>query len=1546
MNLIELCDEVSSRYKRYLSTMFYFKDPELRRSFQDALSSGDLSKGPYLEATPVFRQGLTPSALFGEFRNEGIDKGFLNALQGDRPLYRHQEEAIRRVIAGHNVIVATGTASGKTEAFLFPILFHLYREFEGGSLGSGVRALILYPMNALANDQRERLGKICERLQHYGSSFQFTFGQYIGETPEDESDSRRNARSYIENRLPGELVLRSEMRDTPPNILLTNYSMLEYLLLRPHDSPLFDNGRARWWTFLVLDEAHQYRGARGIEMAMLIRRLKQRLREGGRQGPFRCIATSATLLRGPEDRPAVAQFASKLFGEPFAGEHVILAETEPVQEGQLRLEPAHYRELWSALQSNPPTIETLVPQLGSLVGLPISAAEDTALLLGSLLSQDERSCALRQEVSSGCKDIVDLSNRLFSELPAAERVKALSQLVDLLVQAADPNTKAPLLSARYHFFLRSLEGAFVSYFPAKQVFLERRGSDPDQTPIEIALCRECGQHYFVGRVSGGYLREAIRDPSDPDFGAVFYRPVEQNLDFEQGDEDTGDSKAKLFRLCLQCGSLAADTRAMQHSPCNHTGQSILVAQQEAAREKLDQIPRCSVCGYQAPDPVREVVHGADGPHAVIATTLVQHLAPNRQKVLAFADSRQDAAFFAWYLDSTYRDILHRHLLYQAITRLAAFTPMGLTFGELAVTLRDLYREKSIFPPTFGDLETRREAWIRLYREFLTDETRISLEGVGLWRWLIEWPTDFPLPDVLKNEPWSLSDKEGRDLLLVLLNSMRTDAAVELIVADNVPVAWDDLELRASQRRFRVGAPRGQQRVSSWDGPRTQRVRFLVKLLAAQGASEDEAQAVKTLRYIWEAFARYDGSRPSNARLLLTSGEGKRLNPFWWRAHLITSQQAVFQCNVCARISPVSVRGICPRPSCPGRLVELSPDELEPNHYRTLYQESLPGLLRVEEHTAQLAYEKAREFQREFRQGDINVLSSSTTFELGVDLGDLDCVFLRNVPPEAFNYAQRVGRSGRRPGRPGLAITYCRRSPHDLYHFVQPEQVISGQIRPPVLNITNRKILIRHMSAAVLSKYFRARHDRFVDVRSLFGDMAQPSVADDLRNFLQSHRSDLRSMLMEIVPSEMAEQLGLHSAEWIEEIVGDNSQLKRAEIEVSNDYREVANLESERAARGDYRTAAWAQARARTISTEDVLSFLSRKAVIPKYGFPVDVVELDTHRTQQSSESMEVALQRDLAIAIAEFAPTCEVVANKKQWRSHALKRVPEREWPRKSYRRCTEHNTFESWTDGGQAQVASCCPRAVTGSYVVPRFGFLADRSGPKVPIERPIRLFTTRPYFAGFESGPSGVMTLGAIRLTKATPGTLVMLCEGRRGSRFFICPSCGAGFRTRETAHKTAFGVPCSGTLEPLLSLGHELLTDVVRIECALPLDSHGDDARWLAHAVAYSLVQGASAVLEIPPTDLSATVSTASGTGSLPSLILYDDVPGGAGLVARLEEQAILRESLIAARDRLSGICGCSIDASCYGCIRSYRNQFAHPYLKRGLALCYLERLLESL
>ncbi|MCK4329523.1 DEAD/DEAH box helicase [candidate division WOR-3 bacterium] len=1545
---MNLAKQVEERYRRYLETTFYFKDPDLRKSFQEALSMGHLSKGPYLEATPVFKRGNRTRELFRELFTNPPDEGFLKAVTvpGNIPLYVHQEEAILKVFGeAHNVVVATGTASGKTETFLYPILLHLYREFQTGQLGPGVRALILYPMNALANDQRDKLGEISKQLQEAGSPFRFTFGQYIGETPEDENDSRRHARDHITNRLPGELVLRREIRDNPPKILLTNYSMLEYLLIRPDDSPLFDNGRAKWWTFLVLDEAHQYRGSKGIEMGMLLRRLKRRLREGSCTEPFRCIATSATIAGGESDKDAVANFASELFGEEFLEEDVILGKTESIPDfGTTSLSLKNYRALRQTLNSSStPDFNEIALRLE----LAIPESSDVAKKVGYILQRDQRSTKLRKEITTAPREVGELADKVFPDLPEKERVGALSELVELLIRERDPSSNAPLLSARYHLFLRSLEGAFVSYLPQKRLFLERRSQFEEGATFEVALCQECGQHYLVGRFRDGALQEAIRDPGHPDFGATFFRPIEKAVD--ETDREEGDgAKRKIFRLCIECSAMVQVNRKQSELVCGHTN-SILIEQQEGAKEREDQVPRCSACGYRGPDPVREVVHGTDGPHAVIATTLFQRLPQKRKKVLAFADGRQQAAFFAWYLENSYKDILSRNLVLKIARSFSKYPVDGISLDTLADKAFHDYRDSFKEKESDDEPKIRKNIWRALYREFLTDEPRISLEGVGLLRWYIKWPEKLKIPDIFFSPPWSLNEKETRELIFILLDFMRADRAVELRTAGDVSLTWKDLGIQASQMRVR-SIEKGKLRWGErkWSGKTGKRAQFLTQLLTKKGLTEQRAieKATEALIYVWEAFRQCDESRLSQHRFLLSIDDARRLNPDWWRVFPILNDDVLYQCDTCARLQSIYVGSACTRHRCPGSVQEIRSKELEANHYRLLYKDNLPGVLRVEEHTAQIDKEKAREFQREFKAGKIHVLSSSTTFELGVDLGDLDIIFLRNVPPEAFNYAQRVGRAGRRSGFPGFAITFCRRNPHDLYHYTKPdERILKGTVRPPVISIRNEKIITRHIAAMALSYFFRDRHfrDRFQNVEKLFGDLENPSGASEFSNFLQRHKTELEKSLRGIVPPAMINEVGLNDGGWVEHIVGDSRRFALAEAEVSSDFQAVKKLERESAARRDYRTADWANRRAETIASEDTLSFLSRKVIIPKYGFPVDIVELDPHRTQQTSESLEVLLQRDLSIAIAEFAPTSKLVANKKEWTSYGVKKVAEREWRRKFYRRCSKHNLFLSWSPGQVEPSEMCCSSAVNGQYLVPQFGFVTNRQKPKEPRGRSPRVFTTRPYFMNLTGPEPGDLDFGVVRLTKASPGLMVVLCEGRRGRGFYICGQCGAGFREHKNQHETPYGENCSGTLEHV-SLGHEFETDVLQLRFLLGLPQNDIDGIWFAYSLAYALVEGAAEVLEVPSIDLSTTVAYSSDS-AFPPIILYDNVPGGAGLVARLEEKEILRVCLEAALVRVNGSCGCGENDSCYGCLRSYRNQFAHQYLRRGPVMHYLKTLLEE-
>ena len=1385
-------ERIRQRYENYLKTSFFFKEPRLRASFQEALrKEGSLLKGPFPEPHRGFAKGLRAPMLAAECFPDGAE-GLLPALINGR-LYTHQERAIRSThVDDLNVVVATGTASGKTECFLYPILFELHRQHLAAELEEpGVRAMILYPMNALANDQRERLGAICGNLREARSDFAPTFGQYIGQTPENAGDRWRNAAARADDRLPGELVFRDEMRQSPPHILLTNYSMLEYLLIRPDDSPLFDGGRGVHWQFIVLDEAHQYRGAKGMEMGMLIRRLKQRLRDGGRQGPFRCIATSATITssQGYADRRGVAEFASELFGEPFSTPSIVFGESLPTAD------------------DGPPR--------------------------------------------------------------------------------------------RYHAFLRALEGAFLVHREdADAVVLNRKSAGVDGAigePLEIALCRECGQHYYVGREHGGKLKEADRDPSHPGFGVDYYLPT------DDGDEV----------LCRGCGALSKTT------PGCDCDAAIRVTKCDSHEHNPDQLKQCAVCGYRrggVGDPVQEIVHGSDGPNTVIATALHELLPEDRRKVLAFADSRQEAAFFAWYAEDSYEKLRDRNLILRAILS-EPVAEDGLSINNLRNRLLREWDEAGLFREAHTREQKTWQALTSILREALTDEKRLSLAGVGLVRWFVALPQGLRLPDAMRRIPWNLTEDEARLLISYLLDEMRPRRAMSLPEGAGTPV-WSDIS-PWPQQAFGTAPPGRRRNVLRWGGPQTAIVsHFLRRLLADSDLSDDgkRSASIELMTEIWRALR--DHAR--NSVLLPARENGTfRLDSRWLRIKPANLHE-LWECDTCATLGSYNVRGVCPRNHCPGTLSPARRERLGGNHYRLLYESpGLPPELRAEEHTAQIDADEARKRQDAFKNGDIHLLSSSTTFEVGVDLGDLESVFLRNVPPESFNYAQRAGRAGRRD-TPGLVLTYCRRNPHDLYHYEEPVgRVIDGAIHPPRLRMTNEKIVLRHMVAVALSEFFKNDRVRFQNVQTFVGGWHEPMATRDLFDFCQ-HNGDLQNALSRVVPQNMHDRVGLGDDAWIARVAGPNSRLALAEMEVCADYTAMEALRRDYFDEGKDNLIGRIRRRMKTIAEERTLNFLSRKAVIPKYGFPVDVVELEVRSTD--GRATGVALQRDLSQAIAEYAPGGKVVANKLEWESCGVKAVAGKAWPVRHYRYDDARN-FRQWNEGDAKGPPG------ERKYLIPEFGFVTPLfKKPSEPQGRARRLYTTRPFFRGFDAQPESKTVLG-VQVTRAVPGVLVILCEGRNREGFYICRSCGSHTVAPQAGHKSPSGSDCMGTLERF-SLGHELATDVVRLQFPMV---HGE---WDAYAVAYAVLLGAADTLEVPDTDLNVTITGGERPGES-AIVLYDNVPGGAGLVAHSwKTSGSSAMSSVAAMERVQGNCGC--DTSCYGCLRSYRNQFAHGQLDRTRAL----------
>ena len=1419
----EWADKIQERYKSYLQTLFYFKDQGLRDSFEIELGKDGLMKGPIPEPAKNFALGKMAKDLAMEFFPDQYQDILPALALIDKNLYDHQEKTIRAVYKEkRSAVVATGTASGKTESFLYPILFELYRQHIEGKLKEpGVRALILYPMNALANDQRERLGEICKKLQENDSTFAPTFGQYIGSTPNNRNDNKfRQGEQREAERLPGELVHREEMRKTPPNILLTNYSMLEYLLIRPEDSELFDGEAGKFWQFLVLDEAHQYRGVRGMEMSMLMRRLKQRLKAGGQNDRFRCIATSATISSDSSDKEKVkeevADFANNLFGEE---------------------------------------------------------------------SYRPRDVILGTETQDGKKD------------------------------------------RRFHVFMRALEGAFLVHQNGVDSVILNRRTTGESKPLEIALCRDCGQHYYVGRKSRGFLVEAIRDPGG-EVEVDFYLPLGD-------DADEGEW------LCRVCGKIS-------NIECVH-GASIKVRKCDSDEIEKDQLKKCDVCDSHRGsmgDPVQEIVHGAVGPNAVIVTAwhnlLTTNHSNNNRKILSFADSRQDAAFFAWYMEDTYEHIRDRNLIWRAFRKNKDKMPGdGLSIDSLSECILQLPETEEILTSNEKNeshAATRRILTI-IFRELITAKRRMALSGVGLVKWGVKIPKTMQFPQEMFQPPWGFNPIEAQELLAFLLDNVRSRRALSLPAGPSSP---------SSQRVF-IGYEKQQSIFNisrsgnlSWTSNLTAVGKFMKMLLDGKGLSDTcmKDKVRELLNAIWDCIQSHDTQNPESRILTLVpnSPDAFRLNHELLRGQL---PKTVYECKVCANISVYNIRDICRY--CGGELGLACMTELEKNHYRILYQDNAMAMnLRSAEHTAQIKNDVAQDIQRDFKAGNIDLLSTSTTFEVGVDLGELESVFLRNVPPEPYNYTQRVGRVGRRE-KPGMAITYCRRNPHDLYHYQDPKgRILHGATRTPRLHLKNSKIILRHMTAVALSRFFKDNSSRFPTVECFIGgDWDNPAATKDFIDFCCSEKQSLQSALKAIVPCDKHSEMGLMNSDWIEfmtkpcDDINGGRCLQIAEMEARADYNRASKVANKFRKKKKDKDAWYAQTRADTIAENDTLSFLSRKAIIPTYGFPVDVVELDVSMSGNGLAD-KVSLRRDLSQAIAEYAPGSKIIAYKKEWESCGFKVVRDKA-PRIVNYSYDGTRMFETWEDD-----ESPSKKRTGFKYLCPEFGFVTSaEKRPKQPTGQPRRLYTTRPFFRSFKNQESSESikeseVVPGVKITQALPGKMVVLCEGKNRSRFFLCKKCGSGFSKQETSHKDPFNKSCDGRLQRL-SLGHEFLTDIVRIK--IPGEFIDE---WTIYSVAYAILLGSARALDVPDEDLNVTI-TGAGSGSESAIILYDNVPGGAGLVADLINRSSMISALKHARERVGGACGC--DESCYGCLRSYRNQFAHPHLRRQEAFRILVKILSS-
>lgn len=1516
MNLdpIATSEDITATYTRYIGSLLPLRDLALRDAVREELRNHThVARGPLLEATPPFKTGSTLEELVGEgVLSPWMRNVFSGALPADRPLYQHQEQSIRKASQGMNLVVATGTGSGKTESFLIPVLNHLANEIQSGTLTPGVSALLLYPMNALANDQLKRMRQLLAQVP------QITFGRYTGETKHSDKEALDHYRSQHdgENPLPNELISRVQMQKTPPHILLTNYAMLEYLLLRPADLTLFEGGH---WKFVVVDEAHVYDGVQGAEISMLLRRLRDRVSTGQ---PLQYLASSATV---GEDMSKVAAFGQNLFGAPFAwvdgtpdAHSVVQASRHPIKA----------TETWGPL-----TPEQFAK---------IAAAEHPEQIVATLGTgdfDDELSVrTLHTALDGGPRPLDELAAEIF---PQAEHEVAKRGLVDL-VEAAHRirgHHGSATLSARYHLFISAIEGAYACLgSKGPHVTFARHKSCPTcSAPVfEIAACKRCGALHVPGTVEkdGGSDRLVPLDGNLPKVHWALIGDVAV-LDDEDDEAHLDEPlKEKAFNAATLCTDCAAFGTAGA-TACMSCGSASIrpVLRKDAGRE----LNHCQACGARSGRQVRRLTAGHDATAAVLASSLYEHLPTDAgvhhpgqgRRLLMFSDSRQQAAFAAPYLESSYGSLLQRSLIARGLQKMAGEELSG---GDLLLTTLSQANKADVFGERETAVSRRIQIATWIQREMIEGDDRTSLEGTGLATVRLVRPK-MPAPGPLTR--LGLSDDEAWDLLDQLAQTLRIQGAVGP-VEDNVDFKVEALAPRNREVFVREEQSDTKQSILAWipSGRSTgnRRSDYLSRVLDAIGSASD---ARDLLSGIWRLLS-------SQKLPWLTLVNDKRRGPVYrvdpeaLRWQWAQSDESRWCCDLCQRFSSVSVRGVCPTNGCRGKLQPVSSEPDRNDHYAQTYLTLAGHPLKAEEHTAQLSGDMASRLQEEFVEGKVNVLSCSTTFELGVDVGELQSVMLRNVPPTTANYVQRAGRAGRRTDSAALVLTFAQMRSHDQAMFQQPLAMIQGTVRAPVVVDDNSRVNRRHAHSIAISAFFRDALDRhgreFWSVADFFAEH-EPTGYELLVEYLSPPPATVIDAIRRVLPESVHDEVGVPGGTWA------TTLLNLVQVAAEDYHAEAtyfAEQQSKAVAEQKYPLAAMLQRVSRTINTQPLLGYLARKNVIPKYGFPVDTVELRVPG-DVDADAAALDLSRDLSIAINEYAPGGAVVARGKLIESGGIYRLPQRDLPRRHYAVCHLCNHLDADVQPLEPTCSACgeTRKGARHEFIKPEFGFIASRTIKKVGMNRPASSWTSEMFMLndGEQIASSVVQTVfGPAKTSLSVRATMCILNEGPAGMAYKVCDWCGWATRgltykepkkkKQPTHENPRNGTPCSGYIRTL-SLAHDYQTD------ALIIDLPKLTAETQTRSVLYALLAGAADALEISRDDIDGTVLPARGN----AIALFDAVPAGAGLVKRIAEN--LPTVATAAVERVEN-CDCGIETSCYRCLRVYRNQRFHEDLRRDLVL----------